>query len=412
MTGEAVIEAGDVTTGAAPGIDVSVDDALASFMAMAASPGAPAEIDEELPWDLKKDPVVWEDFAKKEPKLSRSADDLEKAMEEKTPPPAQRGTFVLETVKYDHAEVKRAKTRLRKVHYETMTETRQTLGSLLMRDYTRVMGLRGQVRSLIDEGLARREVFGAIASTESHDDYLVSHSMTSALYSSLVGQALGFSREELYDLAEAALLHDIGMRWIPPGLVNKPARLTDDEQLQIQKHTIFGADVLSEADGVTMAARYAAYQHHERFDGSGYPKGKKGDRIHEFARIVGMVDVYTAMTSPRAHRRKMNGYDAMKHILSLSGAHFDPSVVKAFLASLSLYPVGSIVRLTDQSIGIVVAAHPKFVYRPQVKIKRAPTGEDFGAEGVIIDLSENRTMNIDTALPDSVLGSEEIWKAF
>ena len=395
-----------------------VDGALSSFMALTNfgdDDSEPESMDDEdeLAWDEEEDSAEWEKFASKEPQLTKTADEMEAEMEKVAAetPVIERTMVEAKVVEYDRSDVIKAKKEIRKIHHEAVTETRNAVGSLLKKDFSGGNGLRNHVKSLVDIGLENTEVFGAIASLENQKDPLLSAGVSSALYSSLIGNVLGFSKDELYDLAECALLHDIGMRWIAPSVTQKPGKLSLDDQLSIQKHTIFGCDLLHGVENIAYAAHISAYQHHERWDGSGYPKGRKGARINEYARIVGMTDVFAAMTAPRAHRAKMVGYDAMKWILSGSGTFFDPTHVKAFLRVMSLYPVGSIVKLTNGTTAIVVAAHPRFVYRPQVKIKIDANGKDTGDAGDVIDLAQDRTINIDSALTENVLAASEVWNS-
>jgi HD-GYP domain-containing protein (c-di-GMP phosphodiesterase class II) len=361
-----------------------------------------------------EDPIVWDEIAAAAPDVERPAEQIEKELEERavvrpaltrtpvTPPP-----FV-----YDRAEVKEAKKVVLEVHRRTLKETRKAVAAIGRRDHANLDGLHSMIIQLVDTGLSNKQVLSALTSLSHFDDYLLAHAVTSTVYAILTGYMMGLSQTELYELGEACLLHDIGMSRVPSAIWQKPAALARDEMLEIQKHTIFGADILHEIKGVSFMAELVAYQHHERHDGSGYPKGRKGISIGEYARIVGMVDVYAAMTADRPHREKMLGYDAMNHILASSSTLFDPTVVKAFLRSMALYPIGSLVELSNGATGIVVAANALFPYRPHVKITKDEKGVEAGEDGDIVDLLAAKELGIVRPLAAATATREQIWKAF
>jgi HD-GYP domain-containing protein (c-di-GMP phosphodiesterase class II) len=362
----------------------------------------------------REEPIAWDEFPPAAPEEIRSNDEIEKEIEERavirpvlnrvpiTPPP-----FV-----YDRAEIREAKKAVLEVHHRTLKETRKAVAAIGRREHANLDGLRRMIIQLVDTGLSNKQVLSALTSLSSFDDYLLAHAVTTTVYSILTGYMMGLSQNELYELGEACLLHDIGMSRVPSSIWQKPAVLARDEMFDIQKHTIYGADILHEIKGVSFTAELVAYQHHERHDGSGYPKGRKGISIGEYARIVGIVDVYAAMTADRPYREKMLGYDAMNHILASSSSLFDPNVVKAFLRSMALYPIGSLVELSNGSTGIVVAANALFPYRPHVKITRDEKGIEAGEDGDIIDLLSAKELGIVRPLVTEKAIREKIWKAF
>lgn len=257
-----------------------------------------------------------------------------------------------------------------------------TFRSLRRRDDPDVVPIRGLIESLVDAGLENRHVFTSVVAVQAYDDHLLDHAVKSTVHAILIGYFLGFSTEELYELAECTLLHDVGMTRVPAAIWKKEGAIDQNEFLEIQKHVIYGADLLVDVPGLSRWADVVAYQHHERHDGSGYPKGRAGRLVFEYARIVGLADAYAGMTAPRPHRERMLGYEAMKSILDASDRLFDPKIVRAFLAVMALYPLGSLVALSTGEIAVVVAANPDHPYRPTVKVirdaagRRTPEGEE------------------------------------
>lgn len=361
-----------------------------------------------------EEPIEWEEISKAEPPPSEEKMEvLEEEIEKRQPQrkPVERTLAAPPPIVYNRREFREAKRVLHEVHRQVVNESRIAISNLARRKETNVMALRRLIVRLVDDGLANHNVLGALANLTRFDDQLLSHTVSTTVYSILVGYMLGMKREELFELAESALLHDIGMSRISPDVWKKQGRLTDDELLEIQKHTIFGADLLHNIPGITFVSEIVAYQHHERYDGSGYPKGRRGIAINEYARIVGLVDVYAAMTAPRPWRERLLSYEVMKHILASSSSLFDPLVVKAFLRCMSLYPVGSLVELTNGSKGVVVAANPLYPYRPQVKITQETSGKVAGSDGDVVNLCEEPSISILRAIRDENVSNDAIWRA-
>lgn len=364
-----------------------------------------------------EEPIAWEEHAEKEPpprEIEKLAEKIEERLAE--PPPVRRKRERVppppENFVYDKKVVREAKQVMHEAHRRAVKEIRSTFSSVVARHPDMTMeNLRRTIIHLVDNGVSNRPVLCALTALTHFDDHLLAHAVASTVHAVLTGHTLGYDREELYELAECSLLHDIGMSRISSKVWKHPGRLALPMQLEIQKHTILGADTLHETQGISRHAEYVAYQHHERFDGSGYPKGRKGSGIHEYARIVGLVDTYAAMTAPRPHRDRILGYDTMKHIIASSATLFDPVVVKAFLQNMALYPVGSLVELTNGSVGLVVAANPLFPYRPQVKITRDERGIETQGDGDVIDLVSVRALGIVRPLPTPTEMREKVWEA-
>ncbi len=205
------------------------------------------------------------------------------------------------------------------------------------------------------------------------------------ILSTIMGMVLKFTSHRLIQLATGALLHDIGMVKVPKAILSKKEKLTPEELNQIRTHPIHSYRVISKELKYPEEIGLIALQHHERWDGQGYPRKLHGEDINIFARVVAVADAYVAMINNRPHRNSMIGYSAMKNVLNDNGRHFDPKILKVFLESMGIYPIGSIVQLNNSAIGRVVETHTEAPLRPIVELIIDEYGNTLG-EREIVDL--------------------------
>jgi HD-GYP domain-containing protein (c-di-GMP phosphodiesterase class II) len=188
------------------------------------------------------------------------------------------------------------------------------------------------------------------------------------ILSTIMGTILKFTSHRLIQLATGALLYDIGMVKVPKSILKKKDKLSPEELNQIRTHPIHSYRVISKELKYPEEIGVIALQHHEHWDGQGYPRKLRGEDINLSARIVAVADSYIAMINSRPHRNSMIGYSAMKNVLSDNGRHFDPKILKVFLESMGIYPIGSIVQLNNSAIGRVVETHADAPLRPAVEL--------------------------------------------
>jgi|WetSurMetagenome_2_1015567.scaffolds.fasta_scaffold17075_2 HD-GYP domain-containing protein (c-di-GMP phosphodiesterase class II) len=196
------------------------------------------------------------------------------------------------------------------------------------------------------------------------EDYTASHSINTLIYSLKVGMGLEYERQALLELGLSALLHDIGMFRVPDAIILKTEALTESEMAVVQRHPEVGRDILSAWDDRSPALAKAAYEHHEREDGSGYPRGLRGDQISECAKIVGLTSAYEAMTHDRPHRRALS----IRELIATRNREFSAQLMKVFLEQISFYPIGSYVRLNNRTMGKVIATNDGQPMRPVIQI--------------------------------------------
>lgn len=233
--------------------------------------------------------------------------------------------------------------------------------------------------TMVEEIKSRGNVRLDLYDLRSFDDYTYHHSVSVAVYAVIVGQEMGYSGEDLELLATAGLCHDLGKSKIPIEVLNKPSRLTDEEFDLIKTHPRSGYEMLYGNPKIPVSVRQAVLCHHENENGTGYPAGLSGDKIHPFAKIIHAVDVYDALTSRRVYKEPNTPSEAMEYLMGGCETLFDRDVVGVMLDAIPSYPPGIEVKLSDGSSGIVME-HTADVLRPKVKLYE--TSE-------VVDLSSN-----------------------
>lgn len=204
---------------------------------------------------------------------------------------------------------------------------RQLMGDQMKRTSITGLQLGKEFRSVMDMILNdlsnHKESMIMLTHISAMDDYLYHHSMNVCVYSTMLGMAHGYSRDELMTLGIGALLHDIGKTQIPLELLRKKEPLSEKEYDLIKQHAVYGFQFLKDEPNIPLIAAHCALQHHERMDGSGYPRGLKGDEIHEYARLIGLVDSYDAMTTHRVYRNALLPHQALEILFTGSGTLYE-----------------------------------------------------------------------------------------
>ncbi len=233
----------------------------------------------------------------------------------------------------------------------------------------------------------------------------VENALNCAFLSVLVGQHLNLPKHKLLHLATAALLHDIGMHRLPARILNKEGKLTPEEAQLVRTHPIHSYKIITREMKYPEEVGLAALQHQERWDGEGYPKRIAGQNIILPARVIGVVDSFEAMVSNRPYRSSMIGYAAMRALLSDNARRFDPDVLKVFIRTMGIYPIGSIVLLNNGAIGRVLENNPEAPLKPRVKIMINEHGREYrNDEGEIIELSRDKRLFIAKAVDPKDIG--------
>ncbi|MCP3775160.1 HD-GYP domain-containing protein [Paenibacillus sp. MZ04-78.2] len=214
-------------------------------------------------------------------------------------------------------------------------------------------------------------------------DFIYHNSIMVSLTSYLLAKWHGLSSKELMQVALAGLLHDIGNAKVDPAILHKPARLTAEEAEGMKRHTIIGYNILRPVPAINEGVKLCALQHHEREDGSGYPLGIQGDKIHLYSKIVAVPDMFHAMTTDRFHKKAVSPYLVLEQLQKESFGKMQPAIIQTFISKVTAFHNGMLVRLSDSRVGEIVFSDHAHPTRPWVNVN-----------GKIINLTVERHLHI------------------
>jgi putative nucleotidyltransferase with HDIG domain len=215
-----------------------------------------------------------------------------------------------------------------------------------------------------------------------YDDLTYAHCVSVSLLCNTIGSWMGYKGVELREVTLGGLLHDIGKLCIPPELIKKPGKLTDEEYKIVKNHPVLGYEILRRAN-IDPQISMPALCHHERCDGSGYPFGVSLRRLNEYSRITAIADVYDAMTADRVYRKGLCPFEVIAMFEREGFEKYDTSVILPFLSRLSESYIGSTVLLSDDRRGEIIMINPQKLSKPVVRV-----GDDF------IDLSKKEDLRV------------------
>lgn len=265
--------------------------------------------------------------------------------------------------------------------------------------------LRDVTEGIVDDVVRNRNTVFHLNDIRMYDDYTFAHSVNVCVLAVLAGVAMEYSPRRLMELGIGAILHDVGKMAIEKSILNKSGILTEAEMEAMRRHPALGFEILKKYSAeLSWLSIHVAFQHHEKYDGTGYPRGLRGSEIHEYARITSIADTYDALTSDRPYRPALSPSQAYEFMLAGSGTHFDPDILREFLRHIALYPIGSIVRLSTGDVGIVTNVFPGLQTRPIVRL--IADGSNCPYESPLeMDLSEKLTVFVEEVLNDAEIAA-------
>jgi len=290
-------------------------------------------------------------------------------------------------------------------------------------DHAVVERLTGNVDLVVSEVLDRAVLTG-LGSMRTHSTYLYHHSLDVAVTATMIGRLVGYDTKTLQQLAAGCIVHDIGSLFVDSGILEKPDLLTTEEYRRVKDHTSLGYLFIRDSLRLGVVAAHVAYQHHERQDGTGYPRGLSGSnkvvrgaemhlpgRITPLGEIAAIADFHDACSSPRPHRGRLGADDVWNALRAAGGTHLNREMVEAFLSVLPPYPLGTQVDVVTGTWAghraVVARVHPEAMHRPMIRILHNPSGERIAA--VDVDLRKDdgtiRSVVERTGVPEPALAT-------
>lgn len=215
--------------------------------------------------------------------------------------------------------------------------------------------IKETVVEIIEKVMENETVLLQLTGIRDIDNYTFLHSIDVCIFATIMGKKMGFGKDTLVDLGMGAILHDIGKCKVPLEILTKPGSLTDFEFTEMKLHPVYGCEIIKSVYGLNSKIAGVAFQHHEKWDGTGYPLGIRDKNINPFSRIVTLADVYDALTSDRIYKKKELPHIAADYIREKSGVLFDPDIVDLFVSNIAVYAEGTLVLLNTGELGSIAS---------------------------------------------------------
>lgn len=276
-------------------------------------------------------------------------------------------------------KVKPRKYKVRKSFDDEVLDARETHTRLsssaedILQDISRnqkleLPALKKAVTPMVDSIIRNPDAFSWLTRMKYKDQYIYNHSVSSSIWAVAFGRHLGLPKKDLQSLAIGGLLLDVGKTKLPDKLINNTERYNQYEFKLVKQHVQYSVDIVRSISGINDDVIEMVATHHERHNGSGYPKGLSGNMIPIFGKIAGLVDCYDAIISERPFASSISPHDAVKKLYEWRDIDFQAELIEQFIQVVGIYPVGTIVELSNAQVGVIVAQHRVWRLRPKIML--------------------------------------------
>lgn len=231
-----------------------------------------------------------------------------------------------------------------------------------------VEAISKEVEVMVEGCIKNPDAYVLLSKLKNKDDYTYGHCLSSSIYAVMLGTQMGLSKNEVEELAFGHMFFDIGKLKLPNELLYKEGNYTPEEKIQVRKHVNHSIEILNTMEGIKPSAIDIAKNHHERYDGSGYPNGLKGNAIPLYARIAGIIDTYDALTSKRLYSKQLSPHEAIHTLYKSRDKEFQKDILEIFIQCLGAYPTGSLIELNTGEVGIVLQQNKISRLRPRIML--------------------------------------------
>jgi len=252
-----------------------------------------------------------------------------------------------------------------------------------------VAKLRNIIMPLVDKAMVEKQVFSLLNMYSKMDKYIAHHSIAVGIISGAIAKKLNFPSGQITQMATAGLMADIGMAKVDPKIRDKKSALTELDFAEVKKHTIYSFQMIKDSPLLKPEMKLAIFQHHERLDGSGYPKSDKLDNVSVYSQIIAVADVYHAMTSERIYRAKSSSFKVLEMIREEGFGQYNIEVVNKLIELVGSLPISTRVLLSNGEKGEIVFLHRDSPMRPMIRLSES---------GQIIDLAAKRSLHIESVI--------------
>lgn len=224
------------------------------------------------------------------------------------------------------------------------------------------------VANCVDSVIRNPDAMLLLSRLKNKDEYTSEHSLNVSIISIAFARHIGMDRDQLNEIGLCGMLHDMGKIVTPQEVLNKPGRLEGEEIEIMKRHPADGREILMASSGIHDSVIDVAYGHHERLDGSGYPRGVESDKLSLYTKMVTIADVFDAVTSDRVYRDGTSAFEALRILHAQRGTNYDPSLIIKFIECVGIFPIGTVVELHNGEIGLVIQTHPTYRLKPKIKL--------------------------------------------